>query len=90
MLTNLKLCLSTTTHRCCVMMQYILYVNISCCNLSSVHIIACGHSLMTHDGPGPDYTRFFNYEHIKYQLLKILKMKRDINQQNFKIVDKSE
>ena len=37
-------------------------------------------------GTGPDHNRFFViiYQHIKYQLLNMLKVKRDINQQDFK------
>ena len=40
---------------------------------------------------GPDYIRvFFHFlfiKHIKCQLLKMLMIKRDINQHDFKIVD---
>ena len=35
---------------------------------------------------GPNFILFFNW-HFKYQFLKMLKIKRDINQQDFKIVD---
>ena len=37
----------------------------------------------------PEYSHFFFifYNHIKYQLLSIIKIKRDINQQYLKIVD---
>ena len=38
------------------------------------------------DWPGPDYIRVSFYRHIKYDLSDMLKIKRGIDQQDFKIV----